>query len=119
MCGESWDINDAMVACRQLNCGRAHTITTTDVYGQGTGQTWIDQIECNGMESTLNQCPQRPFRDSTCNVSSVAGVVCTGKRKPIQKMLKDIVPFVVLDIRHKNFLIQFFCSFVKGIVVFL
>ncbi|XP_047429618.1 deleted in malignant brain tumors 1 protein-like [Mugil cephalus] len=78
VCGESWDINDAMVACRQLDCGRAHTITTTDVYGQNTRLTWNDQIECSGMESTLNQCPQRPFRDSTCNVSSVAGVVCTG-----------------------------------------
>ncbi|KAG7242989.1 hypothetical protein INR49_017680 [Caranx melampygus] len=78
ICGESWDINDATVVCRQLNCGRAHKITTMADYGHGTGQTWIDQIECNGLEFTLTQCPQRPFRDKTCNISSVAGVVCTG-----------------------------------------
>ncbi|KAF1388465.1 hypothetical protein PFLUV_G00090490 [Perca fluviatilis] len=78
VCGESWDVNDADVACRQLNCGRTHKITTAAEYGHGTGQTWIDQIECNGKESTLSQCPQRPFRDKTCNTSSVAGVVCTG-----------------------------------------
>ncbi|XP_051792906.1 uncharacterized protein LOC110964340 [Acanthochromis polyacanthus] len=47
-------------------------------YGQGTGTVWIDQIECNGMESSLPQCPQRPFTDKTCNTSSVAGVTCTG-----------------------------------------
>lgn len=78
VCGESWDMNDATVVCRQMNCGRAHKITTMADYGHGTGQTWIDQIECNGLESTLAQCPQRPFRDKTCNITSVAGVVCTG-----------------------------------------
>lgn len=78
VCGEAWDINDANVVCKQLDCGRAHKINTMDEYGHGTGQTWIDQIECNGMESTLSQCPQRPFRDKTCNTTSVAGVVCTG-----------------------------------------
>lgn len=78
VCGEAWDMNDANVVCKQMDCGRAHKITTMAEYGQGPGQTWIDQIECNGMESTLGQCPQRPFRDRTCNVSSVAGVFCTG-----------------------------------------
>ncbi|XP_038582841.1 scavenger receptor cysteine-rich type 1 protein M130-like [Micropterus salmoides] len=78
VCGESWDVNDASVVCRQLDCGRVHQITTIADYGHGTGQTWIDQIECNGLESTLAQCPQRPFTDRTCNITSVAGVVCAG-----------------------------------------
>ncbi|XP_022624421.1 deleted in malignant brain tumors 1 protein-like [Seriola dumerili] len=78
VCGDAWDMNDATVVCRQINCGRAHKITTMADYGHGTGQTWIDQIECNGLESTLTQCPQRPFRDKICNITSVAGVVCTG-----------------------------------------
>ncbi|KAM6992566.1 scavenger receptor cysteine-rich type 1 protein M130-like [Tautogolabrus adspersus] len=78
VCGDAWDVNDATVVCRQLGCGRAHKISTMADYGHGTGQTWIEQIECNGLESTLTQCPQRPFRDKTCNVTSVAGVLCTG-----------------------------------------
>uniref|UniRef100_UPI0037E85BF4 scavenger receptor cysteine-rich domain-containing protein DMBT1-like n=1 Tax=Semicossyphus pulcher TaxID=241346 RepID=UPI0037E85BF4 len=78
VCGDAWDVNDAMVVCKQLDCGRAHKITAMPVYGLGTGQTWIDQIECNGMESTLTQCPQRPFLHKTCNVTSIAGVICTG-----------------------------------------
>lgn len=80
VCGEYWDINDATVVCRQLDCGRAHKITTMNEYGLGTGQSGIDHIECNGMESTLPQCPQRTFRDKTCNATSVAGVICTGKK---------------------------------------
>uniref|UniRef100_A0AAZ1XEB8 Soluble scavenger receptor cysteine-rich domain-containing protein SSC5D n=1 Tax=Oreochromis aureus TaxID=47969 RepID=A0AAZ1XEB8_OREAU len=54
VCAESWDIDDAAVVCRQLDCGK---------------------------ESTLNQCPQRPYPDRTCNNTVVAGVFCTGKRE--------------------------------------
>ncbi|KAM8831648.1 scavenger receptor cysteine-rich domain-containing protein DMBT1 [Spinachia spinachia] len=78
VCGESWDTNDANVVCRQLNCGRNHKITTISEHGHGSGKTWNSQIECRGSESTLSQCSQRPFRDKTCNTTSVAGVVCTG-----------------------------------------
>ncbi|XP_074470969.1 scavenger receptor cysteine-rich type 1 protein M130-like isoform X1 [Sebastes fasciatus] len=78
VCGESWDVNDANVVCRQMGCGRTHKITTMTEYGHGSGQTWIEQIECNGLESTLSQCPQSPFRNRSCNTTSVAGVVCTG-----------------------------------------
>uniref|UniRef100_A0A671VYD4 SRCR domain-containing protein n=1 Tax=Sparus aurata TaxID=8175 RepID=A0A671VYD4_SPAAU len=77
VCSESWDMNDATVVCRQLDCGMSHKITTMAEYGNGTGQTWTDQIECNGLESTLAQCPRSLFRDGTCNTTSVAGVVCT------------------------------------------
>lgn len=79
VCGESWDINDASVVCSQLDCGKAHKITTMSEYGRGTGQTWIEIIECSGRETSLSQCPQRPYMDRSCNTSSVAGVICTGK----------------------------------------
>lgn len=80
LCSEAWDVNDASVACRQLNCGRAHKITTQNEYGLGNGHTWDDQIECGGMESTLAQCTRRPFTDKTCNSTAIAGVICTGQR---------------------------------------
>ncbi|XP_054474281.1 scavenger receptor cysteine-rich type 1 protein M130-like [Anoplopoma fimbria] len=78
VCGESWDVNDANVVCRQLDCGKTHKITTISEVGHSSGETWMNSIECNGLESTLSQCPQRPFRDRTCNITSVAGVICTG-----------------------------------------
>ncbi|XP_061756631.1 deleted in malignant brain tumors 1 protein-like isoform X1 [Nerophis ophidion] len=77
VCGELWDVQDAQVVCKQLNCGRAHQITTMAEYGQGSGHTWIEQIECNGIESTLADCRQTPFLDRSCNASSIAGVVCS------------------------------------------
>ncbi|XP_035534569.1 deleted in malignant brain tumors 1 protein-like [Morone saxatilis] len=78
VCGETWDVNDAAVVCRQLDCGKAHKITINTEYGQGSGQTGIDIIDCNGRESTLAQCQQRAFRNKVCNATSVGGVVCQG-----------------------------------------
>ncbi|XP_068199354.1 scavenger receptor cysteine-rich type 1 protein M130-like [Antennarius striatus] len=78
VCGELWDVNDATVVCKQLECGRPDKITTATEFGQGSGQVWIDQIECSGSETTMAECPQSRFTDRTCNATSIAGVVCTG-----------------------------------------
>lgn len=80
ICSESWDLNDASVACKQLDCGKAHKMTRHNEYGPGDGHTWVDHIECSGMESTLAQCTHRPFTDASCNSTAIAGVICTGQR---------------------------------------
>uniref|UniRef100_A0A3Q2X293 Soluble scavenger receptor cysteine-rich domain-containing protein SSC5D n=1 Tax=Haplochromis burtoni TaxID=8153 RepID=A0A3Q2X293_HAPBU len=67
VCAESWDMNDAAVVCRQLDCGKPHKLIQL---GPGTGNIWTDQINCNGEESTLTQCPIEP---SHCNNTVVAG----------------------------------------------
>nr|XP_061806380.1 deleted in malignant brain tumors 1 protein-like [Nerophis lumbriciformis] len=77
VCGEMWDNDDATVVCRQLDCGKAIKITAGTEFGHGSGHVWIEQIECNGMESTLAQCSQRSFQDRLCNITSLAGVVCS------------------------------------------
>ncbi|XP_055005198.1 deleted in malignant brain tumors 1 protein-like isoform X2 [Boleophthalmus pectinirostris] len=77
VCGESWDLNDASVVCQQLKCGNEHSISTSSNYGPGSGRVWVDQIECSGRETAISQCPQRPFVDRTCNITSLAGVVCS------------------------------------------
>uniref|UniRef100_A0A3P9CH51 SRCR domain-containing protein n=1 Tax=Maylandia zebra TaxID=106582 RepID=A0A3P9CH51_9CICH len=69
VCAESWDMNDATVVCRQLDCGKPHKLIQL---GPGTGNIWTDQINCNGEESTLTQCPIEP---SHCNNTVVAGSV--------------------------------------------
>uniref|UniRef100_A0A3B4FF69 Soluble scavenger receptor cysteine-rich domain-containing protein SSC5D n=1 Tax=Pundamilia nyererei TaxID=303518 RepID=A0A3B4FF69_9CICH len=72
VCAESWDMNDATVVCRQLDCGKPHKLIQL---GPGTGNIWTDQIECNGEESTLTQC----FTRATCGHEYDAGVLCAGK----------------------------------------
>ncbi|TKS76440.1 Deleted in malignant brain tumors 1 protein [Collichthys lucidus] len=101
VCSESWDKNDGTVVCRQLGCGSVHKLTTSNEFGHGTGQTWIDQIECNGMESTLAQCQQRPYQERTCNTTSIAGVICTGGLEARLVNTKDECAGRV-EVRHGN-----------------
>lgn len=77
VCGESWDLHDASVVCQQLKCGKEHRVTTTPDYGHGSGRVWVDQIECSGQETAISQCQQRAFVDKTCNITSLAGVICS------------------------------------------
>uniref|UniRef100_A0A667X2E3 Soluble scavenger receptor cysteine-rich domain-containing protein SSC5D n=1 Tax=Myripristis murdjan TaxID=586833 RepID=A0A667X2E3_9TELE len=81
VCSSSWDVSDAMVVCRQLNCGRAHKINHDGFFGYGSGNIWVDETECNGQESLLTQCPQRQHGHNTCNSTSIAGVICSGNKK--------------------------------------
>uniref|UniRef100_A0A673B6Z1 Soluble scavenger receptor cysteine-rich domain-containing protein SSC5D n=1 Tax=Sphaeramia orbicularis TaxID=375764 RepID=A0A673B6Z1_9TELE len=83
-CGDSLNMNNAAVVCRHLNCGMLHKITTTPLYGTGTGQVWTEDYVCNGWEFTMSQCAVRPSRARTCNMNSIAGVICTGKRTIIR-----------------------------------
>ncbi|XP_055362524.1 scavenger receptor cysteine-rich type 1 protein M130-like isoform X1 [Betta splendens] len=80
LCANTWGMSDAAVVCRQLECGKAHKINIDFESGHHTGPTWVEQIQCNGLEVALSQCRQRPLqdRDRTCYSNSLASVVCTG-----------------------------------------
>lgn len=78
VCGSSWDSSDAQVVCNQMNCGKSHKVTYTDAYGRGTGNFLLGQFGCSGSELSLSQCIQSG--GDTCNVTSIAGVICTGNR---------------------------------------
>uniref|UniRef100_A0A8C7VST7 Deleted in malignant brain tumors 1 protein-like n=1 Tax=Oncorhynchus mykiss TaxID=8022 RepID=A0A8C7VST7_ONCMY len=78
VCDDNWDMNDAKVVCKQLDCGSAVSSLGSAYFGQGSGQIWMDNIECSGSESTLRQCSHTTTHD--CNHGEDAGVVCSGSQ---------------------------------------
>ena len=46
------------------------------VYGEGTGPTWVDNLECTGRENQVSECPRRDWGDENCDHSEDAGVSC-------------------------------------------
>uniref|UniRef100_A0A6Q2WX35 SRCR domain-containing protein n=1 Tax=Esox lucius TaxID=8010 RepID=A0A6Q2WX35_ESOLU len=74
VCDDDWDMMDAEVVCRQLNCGSAVSAPGNDHFGQGSGPTWMDDVVCSGKESTLTQCPHNTTHN--CKHGGDSGVFC-------------------------------------------
>nr|XP_055037247.1 deleted in malignant brain tumors 1 protein-like [Misgurnus anguillicaudatus] len=78
VCDDDWDLTDADVVCKQLNCGRAISAPHSAAFGQGSGKIWLDDVGCSGNENTLTQCLHRDLGKHDCGHGEDTGVVCTG-----------------------------------------
>ncbi|XP_065326742.1 deleted in malignant brain tumors 1 protein-like [Pelmatolapia mariae] len=77
VCDDDWDLNDAKVVCRELNCGTALSAPQSAYFGEGTGQIWLDNVACSGNESSLTQCKHRGLGRHNCKHGEDAGVICS------------------------------------------
>ncbi|XP_029440767.1 deleted in malignant brain tumors 1 protein-like [Rhinatrema bivittatum] len=80
ICDDDWDMDDAQVVCRQLNCSLPQAALTSAWFKEGTGPIWLDNVECQGNESHLAQCKAQAWSMHNCQHNEDAGVVCTDVR---------------------------------------
>ena len=76
VCDDSWDINDGHVACRQLGYSRATAVYQGAHYGQGSGPTLLDDVQCSGNEAYLWDCSHNGWNEENCSHSEDASVDC-------------------------------------------
>ena len=80
VCHDHWGATDAEVVCRQLGLqyGNAQPVGAA-VFGEGSGQIWLDDVACSGSESFLDECfhSYYPWGRHNCDHSEDAGVICT------------------------------------------
>uniref|UniRef100_A0A3Q1HBW1 SRCR domain-containing protein n=1 Tax=Acanthochromis polyacanthus TaxID=80966 RepID=A0A3Q1HBW1_9TELE len=79
VCDDDWDMVDASVICRQLECGLAATMGSTSSFGQGTGRIMLDNVDCRGNETNLSQCHSQGWGIHNCYHYEDVGVTCKGK----------------------------------------
>ncbi|NXW10321.1 C163A protein, partial [Fregetta grallaria] len=81
VCDDSWDMQDANVTCRQLGCGPAVSALDEAAFGEGTGPIWLEQVECQGTELSLQDCWARPGDSGACRHKEDAAVHCLGEQQ--------------------------------------
>ena len=78
VCDDLWSIGAARVVCRQLDCGEGVGALGNGHFGEGVGSILLDDVQCQGNETTLGQCRHLGLSIHNCGHREDAGVICSG-----------------------------------------
>jgi deleted-in-malignant-brain-tumors protein 1 len=78
VCDDLWDLKEAEVVCRQLRCGEAISALGKAHFGAGSGDIFLDNLQCAGVERSLGQCAHSGWSEHNCGHHEDAGVICSG-----------------------------------------
>ena len=79
VCDDGWGINDAQVVCRELGYSDALSAPMHAHFGSGNGQIWLDNVNCQGHESSIVNCQHNGWGSHNCGHYEDASVICSGK----------------------------------------
>ncbi|VVC94602.1 unnamed protein product, partial [Leptidea sinapis] len=74
ICDDSWDHAAAQVVCRMFN--KTGVATHGGQYGEAIEKFWMNDVVCEGYETSLSKCIFSGWGSSDCNPSEAAGVKC-------------------------------------------
>ncbi|XP_077612524.1 scavenger receptor cysteine-rich domain-containing protein DMBT1 [Crocuta crocuta] len=77
VCDDLWSISAAHVVCRQLDCGEGVRALGNGHFGEGVGSILLDDVHCQGNETTLGQCRHLGLSVHNCGHHEDAGVICS------------------------------------------
>jgi Notch-like protein/deleted-in-malignant-brain-tumors protein 1 len=76
ICYDYWDIKNTRVVCKQL--GYLNVEYSYSLHS--TGQIWLDDVRCDGDESSLFLCRHRGWGNHNCHLGAAVAVYCKDLR---------------------------------------
>ena len=76
VCDDGWDLNDAQVVCRQLGFGGAIATRDGTDYGEGSGQIWLENLNCTSRELSIEYCSHSGWGIVNCSHAEDVGIQC-------------------------------------------
>ena len=102
VCDDSFGQSEAQVVCRAQGFP-VEGASYVQSFGGGSGQIWMDDVECSGSESWLTECGNRGFGSHNCGHSEDVGVCC------------QCAPGSYGDIHQYMYRISFFLSLARSL----
>ncbi|XP_078147043.1 neurotrypsin-like [Centroberyx gerrardi] len=92
VCDDHWTQQHAQVVCRQLGY-RGHTEVVADgTFGEGIGLILLDDVHCDGSETSLLDCRHGIWGRTDCSHSEDVGVRCRGRPSQETNEVPAIAP---------------------------
>ena len=101
VCDDYWTNDDADVVCKALDYERSEPHAgrfRQSYFGAGTGPIWLDDLLCDGDETSLLDClvaGGRQARDAigehNCRVTEIVGVRCMAEGDPLKPHLVSLL----------------------------
>lgn len=79
VCDDNWRLKEGNIVCRQLGCGQAIFAPGYAYFGSGSGPVWLDDVDCNGNESSILDCRHNSVGDNNCRRGEDASVICLSR----------------------------------------
>lgn len=89
VCDNHWDMEDAKVVCRQLDCGAPISAPGWAKFGRGYDPIWLEKVTCSGTEAVLSECEAQTWGVHNCHHGEDASVVCSGNPLPRSSCLSS------------------------------
>ena len=77
VCDDGWDDNDTAFVCHMLGHPGTEGSRSQAAFGEETGEIILDNVECDGSEDNILQCPHNGLFVGNCGHSEDAEVVCS------------------------------------------
>ena len=91
VCDDGWDLNDAQVVCTELDDTKAIAAGHNAFYGEGSGQIWLDDVNCVGTEETIRNCSHSGWGSHNCSHEKDAIVKCIVGRYVDHRYMYDLI----------------------------